>query len=231
MKKVMARNRLNPWPSIADLFSALMVVSLAALIIIVVKAVRLTQPELVERDAARVLAEAFARKVSKPNAPVREKPCPDRLNEQCLEIAFRFKTDSDQLSTAGIDQVKEACEMYKQAVDDAIGEISKSQKNRLHQRDFVLLIEGHTDNTVPPHLTGRDSFLYNWKLSSERAAEVLYQFKQNGVSPEDGYQISSIGLAATRPVCTDSHPTSQCLEQNRRTTMRIRVETSSPSSN
>src|SRR5664280_3354792 len=112
----------------------------------------------------------------------------------------------------------------------AVDQMIKSPNGNLRLRDFVLLIEGHTDGTVPNKGSDRDIFLYNWKLSSGRAAEVLYQFRNCGVSPDNGYRISSVGLAATRPICEEVNPSPECLEQNRRTTMRIRVETSSTGS-
>jgi outer membrane protein OmpA-like peptidoglycan-associated protein len=212
---------------VADLFSALTVVSLAALIIVAVGAVKLTEPERVERDAARDLAQLFAAKYSAARfTGVGGSPCADRPKDQCINMTFRFKLNSNQLSPEGIEQVQKACEVYKQAIDEAL---SQSPQRELQRDDFALQIEGHTDSTVPHEGSDRDRFLYNWILSSGRAAEVLYQFRQCDVSPQSGYRISSVGLAATEPLCTDIHPTSECLEQNRRTVMRIRVQRSARS--
>lgn len=217
----MARNRLNPWPPVADLFSALTVVSLAALIIVAIGAVKLTQPEIRERDAALELAKTFKEKFSRQaDSSVSEAPCEDRPNEQCIHIGFRFKTDSYELSPDGEKEAQTACEMYENAVHQVVRE----SNGKLQLNDFDLLIEGHTDYRVPLIGSERDRFLYNWTLSSGRAAQVLYEFKNCGVSTETGYNISSVGLADSRPLCRDPNPSPECLEQNRRTTMRIRVE-------
>jgi flagellar motor protein MotB len=219
-----ARNRLNPWPSVADLFSALTVVSLAALIIVAIGAVKLTEEERKERDAAKGFSSIFAANYSRINsAEVKGSPCHDRPNEQCIDIAFRFETNSDQLSPEGVKEVQSACSTYIGAVDQMI----TSSNGSLGLHNFVLLIEGHTDGTVPKKGSDRDIFLYNWRLSSGRAAEVLYLFRNCGVSPDKGYRISSVGLAATEPICKEVNASPMCLEQNRRTTMRIRVEMSS----
>jgi hypothetical protein len=170
-----ARNRLNPWPSVADLFSALTVVSLAALIIVAIGAVKLTEEERKERDAAKGFSSIFAANYSRINsAEVKGSPCHDRPNEQCIDIAFRFETNSDQLSPEGVKEVQSACSTYIGAVDQMI----TSSNGSLGLHNFVLLIEGHTDGTVPKKGSDRDIFLYNWRLSSGRAAEVLYLFRR-----------------------------------------------------
>jgi outer membrane protein OmpA-like peptidoglycan-associated protein len=216
----MARNRLNPWPSVADLFSALTVVAFAALIVIAVGAVVLTQVELDERQTAKELAETFQENYQqKRGEMVQVAPCEDRKSDECIEIEFRFKRNSAALEPSGEAQVEQACEIYKSTV----GELSERMQHRhMHLR---LVIEGNTDSTVPPKIADpRSQYLFNWTLSSARAISVVYEFHQRGVSPENGFDISSVGWAATRPLCKDSRPDEKCHEQNRRTTMRIRVE-------
>lgn len=222
----MARNRLNPWPSIADLFSALTVVAFAALIVVTVGAVMLTKNERTERDAGEELARVFARDYpSTSGEPVQPAACEDRSREQCIEIAFRFKPGISELTREGVREVKQACEIYREAVKKVIATKSPERNVRWGLADFGLLIEGNTDTTIPPSITdARERFLYNWKLSSDRAASVLYEFSKCGVSPAQGYRIRSVGLADTNKRCDEPNPDKRCHERNRRTTMRIRVE-------
>ena len=221
----MARNRLNAWPSVADLFSALTVVAFAALIVIAVGAVVLTQKEQEERQGAKELAGIFRSLYQQQNGQsVQVGPCEDRQSDQCIEIDFRFKRNVGTLEEVGEDQVKQACQIYKTAVDKLV--MSLRQQHISFSSDYVvLIIEGNTDSTIPEKITDpRERYLFNWKLSSERAASVVYEFHRCGVASENGYHISSVGLAATRLLCKDTKPDEKCHEQNRRTTMRIRVQ-------
>src|SRR5881396_2412527 len=143
----MARNRLNPWPSIADLFSALTVVAFAALIVITVGAVMLTKNERTERDAGEELARVFARDYpSTSGERVQPAACEDRGREQCIEIAFRFKPGISELTAEGVIEVRQACETYRDAVNKVISEA-------VNKRDFALIIEGNTDVTIPASIT------------------------------------------------------------------------------
>jgi flagellar motor protein MotB len=221
----MARNRLNPWPSVADLFSALSVVAFAALIAISVGAVILTDTERIEHDTAKELAGAFKTEYqSGGNAKLDVAPCKDRETEECIEIPFRFVPDQSELQQQGVREVNAACNIYKTAVDDLVERMRK-RGAKIDKSTVWLLIEGHTDSRIPEMPTdARRHFLYNWKLSSDRAQSVLYQFGECGVSWKTGYHIQSVGLADTSQLCDDEHPDSACHEKNRRTTMRIRVE-------
>jgi hypothetical protein len=224
----MSRNRLNPWPSVADLFAGLSVVAFAALIIIALASVVLTDVEQTERDATRELASAFQDSYKAFGQPIKAAPCEDRTNEECIEIPFRFVRNRSELSEDGRTQVGEACRIYRMAVAQLLLKM-QGQGKVLQQSNVVLVIEGHTDSTTPGELLGeRARFLFNWRLSSERAASVLYEFRQCEVSPEKGYRISSVGLADTRQDCKKEPPDDACHEQNRRTTMRIHVELDAP---
>jgi outer membrane protein OmpA-like peptidoglycan-associated protein len=221
----MARNRLNPWPSVADLFSALTVVAFAGLIVVTVDAVVLTANERQERDAAQELATDFKRQYRPmPGESVEVHPCRDRQADECIEIPFRFKPGVSDLEPSGIEQVNQACQIYVSTVEVVIHDL-QARHYRFEKPNFVLIIEGNTDATIPPQIKGgRQRFMYNWSLSSTRAANVVYEFNKCGVSSATGYRVTSVGLAATRRLCTEPHPDSKCHEQNRRTTMRIRVE-------
>lgn len=222
----MSRNRLNPWPSVADLFSALTVVAFAALIFVTLNAVIIDENRKLEIRAAKDLAAYFQSQYKRTDGVQADvQPCEDRKADQCIEISFRFVEDKSDLRGDGVAQVDQACNIYKEAVAKVLDQINAENKNRLDPSNFVLIIEGHTDEKLPTkiRLSESESFLYNWKLSSARAASVLYQFQKCGVSRKTGYEIYPVGLADTRPLCKDPQPDDRCNEQNRRTTMRIRV--------
>lgn len=221
----MARNRLNPWPSVADLFSALTVTAFASLIFVTIGAVIVDDNKKIEIKAAQELAGIFkAQYQGGKDRQISVHPCEDREGEQCIEMQFRFVPSLSDLHADGIDQVNEACTVYKSSVDKVLQKM-KAANLAFDRSSLVLVIEGHTDDRIPPALKGeREQFLYNWKLSSERAASVLYEFDKCGVSKENGYRITSVGLANTAQLCRDPNPDTRCHEQNRRTTLRIRVE-------
>lgn len=240
----MGRKHLNPWPSVADLFSALTVTAFAALIMVGVGAVKLKEPERIERDAADSLARIFKEQYEKSTADhqVTSAPCTNidpkaRSGDMCLQIPFRFRVNSDELGdnpadhTAVVKQVQAACKIYSNAVEVVLKEMDRKYPHaKIERSDISLLIEGHTDKTLPSkELSERKQFLYNWDLSSRRAASVLYEFRLCGVSPDTEYSISSVGFAATRRVCKESNPKNpkeleECNKQNRRTTLHIKVE-------
>src|SRR5437868_6362954 len=109
-----ARNRLNPWPSIADLFTALTVVAFASLIAIAVGAVVLTENEANEREAAQNLAKVFENEYSqKSGQSVTAKSCEDHNTDQCIEMQFRFVRNKSDLLGEGENEVSRACEIYR----------------------------------------------------------------------------------------------------------------------
>jgi outer membrane protein OmpA-like peptidoglycan-associated protein len=218
---------LNPWPSVADLFSVLTVAAFAALILVALGAVIIDDNRRIEMKATQRLADIFREEYAANVGQVTAGACADHTTEQCIDIRFRFDPDGDDLQTAGIEQVTQACRIYREAVSKVLQQMH-DENIALETSNLVLVIEGHTDNTVPAGISGKQRFLYNWTLSSQRAASVLYQFSKCGISRETGYRITSVGLADTRQLCNSPTPDKACHEQNRRITMRIRVERDTP---
>src|SRR5260370_154363 len=68
----MARNRLNPWPSVADLFSALTVVAFASLIFVTLGVVIVDDNKRIEIKAGERLANIFKTEYG---AAVGTRPC------------------------------------------------------------------------------------------------------------------------------------------------------------
>lgn len=73
-------------------------------------------------------------------------------------------------------------------------------------RERQLRVEGHTDNTQP---TGE--FSSNWKVSSDRAVNVVEELQGNGI---DQPRMSAVGFGQTRPIATND--TEEGRAQNRR---------------
>jgi len=93
-----------------------------------------------------------------------------------------------------------------------------------NKKDVALVIEGHADDQPGTKGNLKDRELRNWKLSSDRADEVLYQFRQCLVD-ETQFNISASGFANTRPLpCQPGKTADECREINRRTTMRLRAD-------
>jgi len=222
-----ARNRLNPWPSVADLFSVLTVAAFAALILVALGAVIIDDNRRIELKATQRLADLFRKEYAANVGQVTAGACADHATEQCIDIPFRFVPDGNDLQTDGVEQVAQACRIYREAVSKVLQQMH-DENIMLETPNLVLVIEGHTDNTVPAGISGKQRFLYNWTLSSQRAASVLYQFSKCGISRKTGYRVTSVGLADTRQLCNSPAPDRACHEQNRRITMRIRVERDTP---
>ena len=81
--------------------------------------------------------------------------------------------------------------------------------------DFLVTIEGHTDNV--PISTAQ--FPSNWELSAVRATTVLRLFADTGIAPE---RLTAIGYADTRPV--EPNLLADGRARNRRVTILVNPE-------
>jgi chemotaxis protein MotB len=81
--------------------------------------------------------------------------------------------------------------------------------------DFLITIEGHTDNV--PISTAQ--FPSNWELSAVRATTVLRLFADTGIAPE---RLMAIGYADTRPV--EPNLLADGRARNRRVTILVNPE-------
>ncbi|MEX2116771.1 MAG: OmpA family protein [Bacteroidota bacterium] len=132
--------------------------------------------------------------------------------EICIDLYIHFPIDKDSINLGDRAIVKAVALSMKKAFDQLTSE---------ELRVIELVIEGHTDNQQPGiRLNPRDRFLYNWNLSSRRATAVLYEFSDAGMKPPR-YNIVAIGYADSQPLYRSSSPHAA---QNRRTTLRIRVD-------
>ena len=206
----MAR-QLNPWPAFADLFSMLAVASVASLVVITAGAGRQSDAEIEAKGVVERLAKEFQKRPTTVNVGTCQYASPDT----CVDIRFRFSTGSAELDEEGKKEIQDACALFSSAIDSFP-----------HKSEIALVIEGHADDQPGTKDSVKDRELRNWKLSSDRADEVLYQFRQRGMD-EKKFNISASGFADTRPLpCQSSMTVDECRERNRRTTMRLRADLS-----
>lgn len=199
--------RSNPWPSLVDLFSALMLTSLAIAII--------SGGPGEESERVREVRELLARVDSQLRSAGMGTELQDcGITERCLHVDVHFLPDRDTIYNPGeIEALRRACTLLKGGLD----RLPREWRERV-----ALIIEGHTDGRPPQgELTERARFLYNWHLSAARAASVLYEFRRCGLDPT-AYNVRSVGKADSDPLCREW--TAECHRRNRRTTLRIRVE-------
>jgi outer membrane protein OmpA-like peptidoglycan-associated protein len=208
------KKRLDPWPSVSDLFSGLLVASFSGLIIFT--AVHQRQIEIVsgERELISNEANLLVAKVQQqlakafPGGEVRS--CG---TDTCIEVYIEFELNSDLILPGEVAKVQRAC--------DALLQVLSGNSNDRHELE--IFIDGHTDQQQANRVSDpRERARFNWKLSAGRASSVLHEFGQCGVSwPE--YRIVAVGYADKWRRCDEN--TEDCFRKNRRTTFRLRADT------
>jgi len=206
----------DPWPSITDLFSSLLVACFAGLILTSVA----TDNEGHRTGGPRadpVAVEARNRRHEalrslRPHLGGEVRDC--GIEDVCLDIQIQFPTDKEAVPENHQQKLQQACA----ALRTVMRKYKPSQRNELQ-----IYVEGHSD-AVPPRQakTIRDASLYNWNLSARRATSVVYEFYRCGLRPPD-YSILAIGYADSDPVCREH--TADCYARNRRTTFRLHADT------
>src|SRR5260370_30544537 len=139
----MARNRLNPWPSVADLFSALTVVAFASLIFVTLGVVIVDDNKRIEIKAGERLANIFKTEYGAAVGEVSAGACPDRGNEKCIDIPFRFVPDRSELKRDVFEEVQQACIIYIVPVYKCLQQM-QVENIALDRSNMVLRIVGET---------------------------------------------------------------------------------------
>lgn len=207
--------RSNPWPSFVDLYLALFVMTFAGLVILSAS----YKPGPGDRGGVttwidsvkNVVKNSLQLHLKNSNIKSRVGDCGDDI---CFDLYIHFDTDKDIIKYQNeIDDLQNLATDLKEVIDE-MGDRKEA---------IEMNIEGHTDSQQPPsRLDEKILYLYNWNLSSRRALAVLYEFTQSGLSSPD-YNIVAIGYADSRKLCPEE--TRECHEKNRRTTLRIRIDT------
>jgi len=212
-------SRLNPWPSFVDLFSALLVAFFAGFIMLSSsykqehEEKERVKGEITKiRQEANKITEKLHKSLEGSGLKGKVSPCGE---DTCIHLDIHFITDEDKIySQDEINAIKDICAIIKQGLDH----LPPDQR-----KDVEIVIEGHTDNKqISASYGDRAQYLYNWNLSAQRATSVLYEFRNCGLQPPD-YQIVAIGYADSVPLCKEDNE--ECNKQNRRTTLRLRVDT------
>lgn len=199
------RARLDPWPAIADLFSALLIATFGSVMLFTHLA---GKPDPVDVEARRIRDEAVRSLRNTLGGDTR--PCGDDI---CVDVPIQFVTSRHDVRPDFAERIAHACE----ALQSALGKTNQ-------RKALEIFVEGHTDKRQPVRAANpKSAYLYNWDLSTRRATAVVYEFRGCGVARPD-YRIVAIGYADTAPLCTAGTP--ECLQKNRRTTFRLRPDKS-----
>lgn len=210
--------RSNPWPAFVDLFSALLIAAFGGLMLLSAAYQHRVEQEVMVsqvRQAADAIHHRLRLAVTQqPNLGTRIRECGD---DTCIDLYIHFARNQ-----AYITDTTEQAALRDLGVDLRRG---LDQLAAVDRADVEVIVEGHADRSQVVRMPNpRDAFLYNWNLSAKRASSVVYEFRQIDLSVPD-YKIVAIGYADSQPLC--GQPTAKCDEENRRTTLRLRIDTRS----
>jgi outer membrane protein OmpA-like peptidoglycan-associated protein len=206
------RSRVDVWPSLTDLFSALLVATFGGLMMIAERK-DAGDGAVVSPLCVDVVAREIRDKVvTSLKQPLQGEVRRDESDDAYLDVYLNFELNKDEIRLEDQEKLQRACMALARLLRD---------QPRLKE-EVEIWIEGHTDASPPRDAaTERDRELFNWRLSSNRAASVLYEFSRCGVKPET-HRIRAVGYAHTEPLpqCVGK----QVCPENRRTTFRIRPD-------
>ncbi len=201
------RRELNPWPALSDLFSGLLVATFGGLMLFTGAGKGDKEADPVE-ERAEAISQNIVQALQKSLGGETRQYGGDTF----LDVRLQFELNRDEVSAADSAKVLRACQALRNLFE----------RRQVQPEEVEIWIEGHTDSTQPRYAEQeRDRYLYNWRLSSNRAVAVLHEFRRCGLEPRAGspYRIFAIGYADTRPIGDGSKRDLQ-----RRTTFRIRPD-------
>ncbi|MEO8382843.1 MAG: OmpA family protein [Acidobacteriota bacterium] len=208
--------RSNPWPAFADLFAALMIVSFGGLMLLSASYQKRVEQEVVVSELRRVTDEihhklrlAVGRQ---PGLKSVIRPCGE---DTCVDLYIHFARNENVIAVSSeLQAIRQLGLDLRRGLDEL---------GTLDRRDVEIIVEGHADRSQVLRVPDRAAFLYNWNLSAQRASSVVYEFRSTAQLQVPEYKIVAIGYADSQPLCVEL--TDQCEEMNRRTTLRLRVDT------
>jgi len=113
-----------------------------------------------------------------------------------------FPVGSDIINAAGREELKKLA-----------GALIELQKEIPPEINWVLRVDGHTDNTP---LSGTGRFADNWELSSARATSVVKFLIENGVPAN---RLVAAGFGEYQPL--DASNTPEARDKNRRIELKL----------
>ncbi len=224
----MAHRRFTPWPAYVDLFSALGVIFIVGWMTASGNFDTLWRENERFKSSQRLmtlsqaqaadLLEQFGDTHAFGNVAV--EPCDAVLRDAvCFDIQLEFDLDSDRIRR---EEDRQRLASLARALRQWFDQPDPARREA--RRNLQVVIEGHTDNTQPKNtMNPRSLFKYNWDLSARRASAVMYELHAAGLNKDD-YNLIAWGRADTDPRCAENSP--HCLEQNRRTTIKVRFDSS-----
>jgi len=215
----MSGRRFSPWPAYVDLFSGLVVLMFAVIVIDVVR----TKQSPVQKMADEVLQS-----IERTGHDVQR--CSDQ--DLCVNLQLNFATGRDEIKLDDLQEIERVTNVLLTTLKE------QEKKDPRVKKLVRIVVEGHTDSRPPRNMTGRDLFTYNWNLSARRASSVMYTLDAYGLGVRNKYNVVSLGLASSEPVCRSRHDgcafddfechrvadtfgPDPCDDKNRRTTIRM----------
>lgn len=210
--------RTNPWPAFVDLFSALLLAAFGGLMLLSAAHRAHVKQEVVTSDV-RSAADLIHKRLrvaiaTQTRLKSRVRDCGD---DTCVDLYIHFPRNENLIADEG----------ERAALRDLGDDLRRGldQLTNVDRADVEVIVEGHADRSQVVTLADpRAAFLYNWNLSARRASSVVYEFRSVGLHVPQ-YKIVAIGYADSQPLCPEV--TDACEEQNRRTTLRLRIDTRS----
>jgi outer membrane protein OmpA-like peptidoglycan-associated protein len=210
--------RANPWPAFVDLFSALLLAAFGGLMLLSAAHTARVKQEVVTSEI-RAAADLIHKRLrlaiaTQERLKSRVRECGD---DTCVDLYIHFPRNENLI----------AAESERAALRDLGADLRRGldQLTELDRGDVEVIVEGHADRSQVIMMSDpRAAFLYNWNLSARRASSVVYEFRSIGLHVPQ-YKIVAIGYADSQPLCREL--TDACEEQNRRTTLRLRIDTRS----
>lgn len=213
--------RSNPWPAFVDLFSALLIPAFGGLLLLSAAYKQRVDTEVVVSELRKVTDEIHKElrlAISEQQGlRSRVRECGD---DTCIDLYIHFQPSQD-----GITRADEKDALHKLAIDLRTG-LDRLKEN--YRRQVEVIVEGHADRQqIRTTDNPRYDYLYNWNLSARRASSVVYEFRTQALTVEN-YRIVATGYADSEPVPECKGIVSkECDDLNRRTTLRLRVDTKS----
>jgi flagellar motor protein MotB len=195
---------ISAWPALTDLFSGLLVATFGGLMLFTgMKGTKEDDPVKTRVNDVRTLVADTLNSILK--GEVRSQG-----DDVFLDVGLNFERNKDVIVPTDRVKVKRACDALRRlfAVEPALA------------TEVEIWIEGHTDSLQVELADPREKYLFNWRLSGNRAASVLHEFHACGLEPGK-FRIFAIGYADSRPK-PGIAPGS---DRQRRTTFRVRPDT------
>jgi hypothetical protein len=192
------RERINVWPSIADLMTVLAVPALYVAVggLPLPGSAPVPRPgtgieeRAKNREMFRAIqkAEDFVNKVHQASGLELDRDQSLRFGDDLVGFT-RSHTKPEWRSADGPTRLRTFCEALARVLD----------KQPEMQDQFLIFVEGHADPTI---CDGDPSC--NWWFSAERAARFLVEMRGSGACPGSaGWNLLPVGFAAKRPIPGD----------------------------